>query len=83
MLTIIAVTIIDSRTSTPTEPTIIDSLLDPKDLAEFDDGWVASEWADVHGTTGQAELLLSGDILSEEQPERYILCVHVHRMVYQ
>ena len=43
---------------------------------------MASEWADVNGTTGQAELLLPVDVLNEEQPERY-LCVHVHRMVYQ
>jgi hypothetical protein len=41
MLTNITETIINSRTSTPIEPTIIDSLLDPremKDLAEFEDG---------------------------------------------
>ena len=82
MLTIITETAIDSKTSTPMEPTIIDSLLDLIDLAEFDDGWAASEWVDVNGTTGQAELLLPVDVLNEEQPERY-LCVHVHRMVYQ
>ena len=63
--------IIDSRTSTPTEPTIIDSLLDPrelKDLAEFGSSSVVSECADVHGITGQ-ELPLSVGILNSEHPE--------------
>ena len=68
MLTNITEKIINSRTSTPTEPMIIDSLLDPremKDLAEFEDGSEVSECADGHGIMGQ-ELPLYAGVLNEE-----------------
>ena len=49
--------IMSSRTSTPTEPMMIDSLLDSRemeDLAEFKKGSVESECDDdIHGITGQ------------------------------
>ena len=63
--------IINSRTSAPIEPTIIDSSLDPremKDLTEFKDGSVVNECVDGHGVMGQ-ELPLSVGVLDEEQPE--------------
>ena len=60
--------IIDRRTSAPTEPTIIDSLLDPRDLTWSEDGSVVSECADGHGIMGQ-ELPLYAGVLNEEQPE--------------
>ena len=59
---------IDRRTSTPTEPTIIDSLLDPRDVTWSEDGSVVSECADGHSIMGQ-ELPLYAGVLNEEQPE--------------
>ena len=73
MLTNITVMIIDSKTSIPMQPTIMDSLLDPremKDLVEFEDGFMVCECVDGHGITGQELLLSVGVLIEAEQPER-------------
>ena len=57
--------IIDSKTSTPTDPTMTDALFDPSqmsDLAGFKDDAVVSEDSDVQGITGQNLSLSVGDI---------------------
>ena len=60
--------IIDSKTSTPTDPTTIDALLkEPSEMKDFEDGAVVSEYVDIHGITGQTLPLSMGD--SEEHPE--------------
>ena len=64
--------IIDRRTNTPTDPTMIDALFDPSqnlmsDLAGLEGGAVVSEDPDVHGITGQNLSLFMGDF--DEHPK--------------
>ena len=73
MLINITEMIMSSRTSTPTEPTMIDSLLDSremKDLAWFEEDSVESECDDdIHGITGQDLWSVNAGDLNEEQPK--------------
>ena len=60
--------IIDSKSSTPTEPTMIDTLLEERSqMSGLKDGAVVNEDVDVHGIIGQNLLRSVGDF--KEHPE--------------
>ena len=73
MLINITEMIMSSRTSTPTEPMMIDSLLDSREMedsAEFEKDSVESECDDdIHGITGQDLWSETAGVLNEEQPK--------------